>query len=115
MSNLANTNPGDGKEKKILLLPGPSKPFPLQISKTEPDVGGEGYRVLLFNDELHDMLEVVMQIVKAVQCTVQEATEIMLRAHKKGQAVVTITDRTEADRIAGVLREIALVVRVDEI
>jgi ATP-dependent Clp protease adaptor protein ClpS len=99
--------------KKKLLLPGTSKTHPLQVA--EPDLGGEGFRVLLFNDDSHQIVEVVLQLIKALKCSAEDALQITMRAHTKGQAVVTITSRKEASRIADVLREIALEVRVDKI
>lgn len=99
--------------KKQLLLPGTSKTHPLQVA--EPEVGGEGFRVLLFNDESHQIVEVVLQIIKALKCSAEDALQITMRAHTKGQAVVTIASRKEASRVADVLREIALAVRVDKV
>ena len=75
----------------------------------------EGYRVLLFNDDFHTVDEVAFQLVKALRCALDMAAAIMLRAHHNGKATVTITSRSEAERIAGVLREIALIVSVDRI
>jgi ATP-dependent Clp protease adapter protein ClpS len=95
------------------LLPGPSKTHPIEVAK--PDSGGEGYRVMLFNDESHQMDEVVLQLVKALRCCIEDAVEIMLKVHTCGQAVVIISSRSEAERVAGILREIALKVRVDKI
>ena len=50
-------------------------------------------RLILFNDDTHDMLEVVVQVIRARQvggqpCTPEDAKRIMLEAHSKGQAVV---------------------------
>jgi ATP-dependent Clp protease adaptor protein ClpS len=99
------------------LLPSSPKLLPVPYSDAETDGGltGEGYRVLLFNDDVHSSQEVAMQLVKALTCTLDVAVEIMLRAHTTGKAVVTIASRREAERVAGVLREIALLVRVDRL
>jgi ATP-dependent Clp protease adapter protein ClpS len=45
----------------------------------------------------------------------EDAFEIMSRAHHNGRAVVTIASRDEAERVAGVLREIGLGVQVDRV
>ena len=50
-------------------------------------------RLVLFNDEAHDMLEVMRQVVKArlaggQPCTPEAAYVIMKEAHTKGQGVV---------------------------
>ena len=99
--------------KKKLMLPGPSKTNPIQIA--QPDTGGEGYRVVLFNDDVHIFIEVQLQLMKALECSADHAEEITLRAHNTGRAVVTIASRSEAARVAGVLREIALSVTVDKV
>jgi ATP-dependent Clp protease adaptor protein ClpS len=81
----------------------------------DSSTGGEGYRVLLYNDEVHTMQEVVQQLVKAIDCTVRHAEAIMIQAHNRGKAVVIIAEKAEALRVASVLREIHLIVRVDQI
>jgi ATP-dependent Clp protease adapter protein ClpS len=90
-------------------------PVPYVTPEQDDELTGEGYRVLLYNDEVHSMDEVALQLVKALACTLDVAASIMLRAHRNGKAVVTITTRGEAERVAGVLREISLRVSVDKI
>lgn len=104
----------DGEPK---LLPASPKmlPVPYTQGHQAEQIVGEGYRVLLYKDEFHTMEEVAVQLMKALQCSRSPAEAIMRRAHENGHAVVTITDRHEAERIAGVLREIQLIVRVDPV
>ncbi|MGI8906506.1 MAG: ATP-dependent Clp protease adaptor ClpS [Candidatus Sumerlaeaceae bacterium] len=99
------------------LLPAAPKllPVPYHEPELEHDRVGEGYRVLLFNDEVHSMVEVALQLMKALHCSLEIAGSIMLRAHSNGRTVVTITSRRDAERIAGILREIALLVSVDRL
>src|SRR5688572_29651764 len=99
--------------KQQSLLPAPGKPHPIQVA--EPQTGGEGYRVLLFNDNVHTMDQVILQVRKALDCATDVAVAIMARAHNRGRSVVTIAERGEAERVAGVLREIALSVAVDRL
>jgi ATP-dependent Clp protease adapter protein ClpS len=75
--------------------------------------GGEGYKVILFNDEIHSVDQVINQLILALQCPLDIAIDITLRAHSRGKAIVTISDKDEADRIARILRAIALVVSVE--
>ena len=74
---------------------------------------GEGYRVVLFNDDFHTVDEVVGQLIKALACPLDVAVEIMLLAHTRGSAVVIIAEQATADRVAMILREILLVVSVE--
>jgi ATP-dependent Clp protease adapter protein ClpS len=97
------------------LLTDSPKYLPVPYGEVDEEVAGEGYRVLLYNDEVHSMEEVALQLMKALECTLDVAAAIMLRAHNNGKAVVTIAARREADRVASVLREIALLVSVDRL
>ena len=86
-----------------------------ESAKAKTRQKGEGYRVVLFNDDQHTMDEVAIQIMVAIDCDTDMAMDIMLRAHTNGYATVTITSRTEARRVARVLREIALRVTVEQV
>lgn len=112
----SNQKPEDNA-KQLPFLPGSVLPVKHADESIEEEAGcgGEGSRVLLYNDESHTCQEVVVQLVRALCCPIQEATEIMLRAHIRGKSVVTITSRREAERIAAVLREIALMVKVENV
>ncbi len=96
------------------LLPAPS-PGTAVEELDEYQVTGEGWAVILFNDGAHDKDEVTMQIVLATGCPWENAEDVMIRAERHGQAVVTITTFSEAERVATVLRRIALRVAVEEI
>lgn len=91
-----------------------SLPAPAEISEEEVEhFPGEGYRVTLFNDDFHSVDEVVGQLLKALDCSLHTAVEIMLQAHTRGSAVVIIAEQETADHVATVLREILLVVSVE--
>jgi len=56
------------------------------------------WKVLLHNDDVHDMPYVVQALRKAVPgLRVQEAIQIMLQAHLKGVGLVRICPREEAE------------------
>lgn len=98
-------------------IPEPPDPLDDLLATEQIDltVEGEGYRVVLFNDDVHTVAEVVGQLMKALQCPPQDAVTITIRAHMRGHTVVTITTREHAEEIAGVLREISLGVSVDRV
>lgn len=81
----------------------------------ELEVTGEGWAVILFNDETHSTDEVATQIVLATGCPWENAVDVMRRVQRHGQAVVTIADEAEAQRVASILRRIALRVAVEQI
>lgn len=86
-----------------------------EAEQEAPAEPGEGWRVLLFNDEEHYREEVIVQVMVATNCDEQVAAAIVDRAHNYGQATVTITDREEAERVAEVLRRINLRVSVEHV
>ena len=56
------------------------------------------WKVLLHNDDTHDMGYVVQSLRKAVPgLTVQEAIQIMLQAHLKGVGLVRVCPREQAE------------------
>ncbi len=70
-------------------------------------------RVVLFNDDWHTFEEVIGQIVKALGCGTDKASQITLEAHSKGKAVVYEGEMKECLRINGVLEEISLVTQIE--
>lgn len=78
-----------------------------------PGGGGSGYRVILYNDDAHDMEEVAAQIHKATQYPPLQCWAIMLEAHLKGRAICYKGSREKCHRVTKVLREIRLQCEVD--
>ncbi|PQV64633.1 ATP-dependent Clp protease adaptor protein ClpS [Abditibacterium utsteinense] len=74
---------------------------------------GNGYRVLLYNDDHTEVDDVIKQIIKATQCSVDKAVQIMLEAHHKGRAICYRGAREKCQKVALVLREIRLQCEVD--
>ncbi|MFQ6113193.1 MAG: ATP-dependent Clp protease adaptor ClpS [bacterium] len=70
------------------------------------------WQVILYNDDIHTFEEVILQVQKATGCSVLEATNITMEAHFKGKAVAYNGDFDQCYRVAGVLREIGLIVDI---
>jgi ATP-dependent Clp protease adapter protein ClpS len=84
-----------------------------RIAEAPPGGTGEGYRVVLYDDDYHDMPEVAAQIHKATQYPPMQCWEIMLEAHHKGRAICYKGSREKCHRVTRVLREIRLQCEVD--
>jgi ATP-dependent Clp protease adaptor protein ClpS len=69
---------------------------------------GKPYKVILFNDESHNMYEVANQIIKAIHCSMEQALNIMLEAHTKGQAVAFTGSKERCELVVEILEQIKL-------
>ena len=79
----------------------------------EPGSGGSNYRVILYNDEIHSLDEVVIQLMKATECEIEEAVLITLEVDSKGRAVCFRGERGKCHQVTRILREIRLQCEVD--
>lgn len=70
------------------------------------------WQVILFNDDVHSFDEVILQVQKAVNCPLLEATRITLAAHQNGKAVAYKGPFKACCRVAAILREIQLIVEI---
>jgi len=74
---------------------------------------GRPWQVILYNDNIHTFDEVIAQVQKATGCSLLEATLITMEAHVKGKAVVYGGEFEKCFQVAGVLREIGLIVQLE--
>jgi hypothetical protein len=82
----------------------------------DDDVGtriGEPWKVILYNDDIHTFDEVIVQLQKALRCSVQHAEKIAFEAHTRGKAIAFNGEFNECYRVAGILQEIQLVVEIE--
>ena len=75
---------------------------------------GQPWIVILFNDDDHAFDDVVVQVQKATGCSQAEAYHITYAAHTHGQAVAYVGLKPACERVASILREIALRVEIGE-
>ena len=88
----------------------PEKPMTAEPESTS-DTGknhGEGWAVILYDDNVHVRDDVVRQVMKALRCGNSIAEGIVSRVEKQGKGVVTIAEYTAAKRTEDILREINL-------
>ena len=81
---------------------------------TTANTVGDGYRVILYNDDVHGFDDVVHQVQKATGVPTEEAFAITLDAHETGRSVCYAGSLDACEKVAGVLREIALHVEIDQ-
>jgi ATP-dependent Clp protease adapter protein ClpS len=75
---------------------------------------GKPYNVILFNDDSHDMMEVINQIRKATGCDQSKATLIMLEAHATGRAIAYTGGRERCELVESILAEIRLGTKIEQ-
>jgi len=80
---------------------------------TETELGNP-WQVVLFNDEVHSFDEVILQLQKATGYSLEKATELTLRVHNNGKAVVFIGSKKDCEKVAGVLGQIKLSTQVEK-
>jgi ATP-dependent Clp protease adaptor protein ClpS len=79
----------------------------LQQEKTEAETELP-FKVLLYNDDWHTFDEVIIQLIKALRCSIGKAKRYAFEAHVKGSAVIFTGELSKCLRITSVLEEIAL-------
>lgn len=70
------------------------------------------WAVLLFNDEVHTFDDVAHQLVKAIGCPLERGYAYAEEVHTTGSAKVYEGDLESCERVAAVLEEIRLKVRL---
>ena len=73
----------------------------------------EPWKVILYNDDIHSFDEVILQLIKALGCGSQKAEQIAFEAHTTGKAIAFSGAFENCFRVAGVLREIQLIVEIE--
>jgi ATP-dependent Clp protease adapter protein ClpS len=84
-----------------------TKPLEELAEQTQQDVV-DPWHLILYNDNVHTFDEVILQLIKALQCDVATAEEITLRVHNEGKCLVHSGTIEECLRINGILLEINL-------
>lgn len=81
------------------------------FSKEETDVASEvslPLKVLLFNDDWHTFEEVINQLIKALNCSLEKAKALTFEVHVKGKAIVFTGELKKCLKVSSVLEEIEL-------
>lgn len=65
-------------------------------------------RVILYNDDWHSFDEVITQLIKAVNCTYEQARSFAFEVHVKGKAIVYSGSLKSCLKVTSILEEIAL-------
>ncbi len=88
-----------------------TKPKKEKTSSRKPKVK-RPWKVILYNDDIHSFDEVILQVQKATGYSLAEATRISMEAHFKGKAVAYSGEFVDCNKVAGILREIGLLVEI---
>ena len=88
-------------------LPTKNKPVIDIIEEEDVTIGLES-KVVLYNDDWHTFDEVILQIIKAVNCSYDEARNKAFEVHVKGKAMIFNGRFKDCLRVSSVLEEVAL-------
>lgn len=66
------------------------------------------YRVFLFNDDIHTFEEVIIQLIKAINCSFEKARSFAFEVHVKGKAMVFVGEMVNCLKVSSILEEIGL-------
>lgn len=80
----------------------------LDISEDQSSETDFASKVVLYNDDWHTFDEVIMQLIKAVNCNYEQARALAFQVHVKGQAIVFNGTMDLCLKVSGILEEIAL-------
>ncbi|MCF8242063.1 MAG: ATP-dependent Clp protease adaptor ClpS [Melioribacteraceae bacterium] len=84
---------------------------PFEIEKPEIDEETTTrfpYQVVLYNDDHHTFEEVIIQLMKAVNCSFEKARDFAFEVHVKGKAIVFNGSLEDCLKVSSILEEIAL-------
>lgn len=79
-----------------------------EIIEDSDTLEGLASRVILYNDDWHSFDEVIAQLIKAINCSYEQARSLTFEVHVKGKAVVYTGDLKDCLRVSSILEEIAL-------
>jgi len=65
-------------------------------------------KVILYNDDIHTFEEVILQLMKATGCSMQEGEHLAFEVDTRGLAIVFDGEMTDCLRVSSVLEEIGL-------
>ncbi len=77
------------------------------IESNETTVGLES-KVVLYNDDWHTFDEVIGQLIKAVNCSYEQARSYAFEVHVKGKSIVFTGALDDCLKVSSILEEIAL-------
>jgi ATP-dependent Clp protease adapter protein ClpS len=73
----------------------------------EPTVGLP-YKVILYNDDYHSFDEVINQLIKAINCSYEEARGYAFETHVRGKSMVFSGELNICLKVTSILEEISL-------
>lgn len=86
-----------------------------EIVEIDTGVEDPEAKVVLFNDDFHTFQQVIIQVIKACDYSVQRAEQIAMLVHYKGKATVITSDYQTCSEVAAVLQEIDLLVEIEPV
>lgn len=80
----------------------------IEVLEEEGTTTGAENRVVLYNDDWHTFDEVIVQLIKAINCSYEQGRSFAFEVHTKGKAIVFTGSIKDCLKVSSVLEEIAL-------
>ncbi len=80
----------------------------IEIETEDTSDIGLASKVVLYNDDWHSFEEVIIQLIKAVGCTFEQARGFAFEVHVKGKSIVFNGQLNQCLKVSSILEEIAL-------
>jgi ATP-dependent Clp protease adaptor protein ClpS len=80
----------------------------IEITTDEDSDIGLASKVILYNDDWHSFDEVILQLIKAVNCTFEQGRAFAFEVHVKGKSIVFHGPLNQCLKVSSILEEIAL-------
>ena len=80
----------------------------IDVIEEEDSEIGIASKVILYNDDWHTFDEVITQLIKAVNCTFEQARGFAFEVHVKGKSIVFNGPLDQCLKVSSILEEIAL-------
>ncbi len=87
---------------------------PFLMTLTQDPTQSGGWKTILFNCNCHTFDAVITQIIRAIHCTKEKASDLANQVHVTGSATICEGTNDHCEKVAKILGSIGLIVTVTQ-